>query len=349
VTVVPRWQLGAIVANGFVYAFGGCGTGPAPAGCTAMTGSIQTFQLYNNYSGTPAGYGTGNTLGVDRIGGSSVVQDGYIYYVGGCSVIACTTATNTVYYAPLNADGTIGTWTLGTNTLPAVTERGVSCCPKGGTLYYVGGQDSAGTAQSTVYYSAPVSGVPAAWGTATNGLPGARAELSGAIWDGRLFITGGKTGGVAQNSVYASPDLPTGGDITSAWITTNGFNVARSGHASFVYSNNLYVVGGSDGTNYLSDMQFAKLDPNTGAATNWTYSASLPQKVYQADAYAANGYLYVFGGRSATTTCTNNTYVTPISANTTITSTGNNPTGIGDWSQTNVEYTESPVRCGGRL
>jgi N-acetylneuraminic acid mutarotase len=337
VTVTPRWQLGAIVANGFVYAFGGCGTGAAPAGCTALTGSIQTFQLYNNYSGSPAGYTAGNTIGDDRIGGSSVVQDGYIYYVGGCSVIACTTATNTVYYAPLNPDGTIGTWASAANTLPDVRAWG-KLLSQGGTLYYIGGQDSAGTAQSTVYYSTPVSGIPATWNATTNPLPAARSELSGSIWDGRLFITGGHTGGVRQNSVYASPELPNGGDISASWITTNGFNVARSGHSSFVYSNNLYVVGGSDGTNYMSDVQFAKLDPLTGAVTNWTYSASLPQKVYQADAYAANGYLYVFGGRSATAACTNNTYVTPISANTTIAS-GNNPTGIGDWSQTNVKFT----------
>lgn len=342
VTVTPRWQLGAIVANGFVYAFGGCGTtvvvNNAPD-CTAMTGSIQAFQLYNNYSGTPASYAAGNTIGVDRIGGSSVVLNGYIYYVGGCSDIACTTATDTVYYAPLNPDGTIGTWAAAANALPAVRAWG-KLLAQGNTLYYIGGQDSAGAAQSTIYYSTPVSGVPAAWNATTNGLPAARTELSGSIWDGRLFITGGHSGGVRSNSVYATPELPNGGDITSPLITTNSFNVARSGHSTFVYSNNLYVVGGSDGTNYMSDVQFAKLDPTTGAVTNWTYSASLPQKVYQADAYAANGYLYVFGGRSAPTSCTNNTYVTSISANTTI-ATGNNPTGIGDWSQTNVKFTEA--------
>ena len=336
VTVTPRWQLGAIVANGFVYAFGGCGTGPAPSGCTAMTGSIQTFQLYNNYSGTPASYGTGNNIGVDRIGGSSVVLNGYIYYTGGCSDLACTAATDTVYYAPLNPDGTIGTWASSANALPGVRAWG-KLLAQGNSLYYIGGQDSAGAAQSTIFYSTPASGNPGIWGTATNGLPAARTELSGSIWDGRLFVTGGYDGVSRQNSVYVSPELPSGGDIGSAWITTNGFNVARSGHSSFVYSNNLYVVGGSDGTNYLSDVQFGKLDPTTGAVTNWTYSASLPQKVYQADAYAANGYLYVFGGRSATSSCTNNTYVTPISANTTI-ATGNNPTGIGDWSQTNVKF-----------
>ncbi|HEX8226779.1 MAG TPA: hypothetical protein VF572_02830 [Candidatus Saccharimonadales bacterium] len=340
VVVTPRWQLGAIVANGFVYAFGGCGNTTNTnnvVDCTAMTGSIQTFQLYNNYSGTPASYNTGTTIGVDRIGGSSTVLNGYIYYVGGCSVIACTTATNTVYYAPLNADGTIGTWTAAANTLPAVRAWG-KLLAQGNSLYYIGGQDSAGAAQSTIYHSTPASGVPAAWGTATNGLPAARTELSGSIWDGRLFVTGGHTGGTRSNSVYVSPELPAGGDISSAWTTSTGFNVARSGHSSFVYSNNLYVVGGSDGTNYLSDVQFAKLDATTGAVSGWTYSASLPQKVYQADAYAANGYLYVFGGRSAPGSCTNNTYVTPISANTTI-ATGNNPTGIGDWSQTNVKFT----------
>lgn len=344
VTVNPRWDLKAIVANGYVYAIGGCSAGSAPVGCTAMTGGVQTFQLYNNYSGSPAAFSTTTNTGVDRIGGSATVLNGYIYYAGGCSAVACTTGTavNNVYYAPLNADGTIGTWTAAANNLPAVRSWG-KLVASGGTLYYLGGQDGAATpaAQTTVYYSTPASGVPAAWATASNGLLAARTEIGAAVWNNRIYVTGGYSGSARQSTVYMSPTLATGGDITSVWTSTGAFNVARSGHVTIAYANNLYILGGWDGTQYLNDVQLAKINAN-GTVTGWGYTTSLPQRVFGGDGFAANGYMYVFGGRSAAasaTTCTNNTYITPISANTTIAS-GNNPTGIGDWSQTNVEFSD---------
>ncbi|MCA1806750.1 MAG: hypothetical protein LC687_02640, partial [Actinobacteria bacterium] len=166
------------------------------------------------------------------------------------------------------------------------------------------------------------------------------------------------------------------------------------------YANNVYVLGGNDGSNYLSDVQFATIgykdgtisqSGNTlsGAGTSWTasmvgsqvqyadgstsiitgftnattltvntskdvdlgtryliddgsvsgwsFTTSLTQQVSDADGFAVNGFMYLFGGRSAEGVCTNNSYVAPISANTTIAS-GNNPTGLGEWYQTNVEY-----------
>lgn len=335
VTVNPRWGLMAVVANGFVYAMGGCSAGAAPTSCTALTGAVQTFQLYNNYSGTPAGYTGTNTLGVDRIGGSATVLNGYVYYAGGCSDMACATPQTTVYYAPLNADGTIGTWTASPNALPAARTWG-KLVSQGGYLYYLGGQDGSGTAQSAVYYSQPSSGVPGAWGTATNGLPVALTEIGAAVWNNRLYVTGGSSGGTRQASVYFSPSLPSGGDIGSAWTNTTPFNIARSGHTTITYANNIYVIGGYTGSNYLADVQYAQVNSD-GTVGSWSYTTSLPQYVYQGDGFAANGYMYLFGGRSASSTCSSSAFVSAISANTTIAS-GNNPTGVGDWSQTNVKF-----------
>jgi len=346
VFVTDRWDFKAIVANGFAYVIGGCSSGAPPSSCTAMTGSIQTFQLYNNYSGSPALYNTGNTIGVDRIGGSATILNGYIYYAGGCTIISCTgagNASNLTYYAPLDANGIIGTWVAGPN-LPAGRSWG-KLVNAGGTLYYIGGQDSTPTAQLNVYYSTPAAGVPAAWATATQQLPAARTELGAAVWNGRIYVSGGATGGVDQTTVYASPSLSSGGNITSAWTTTGmtALPIARMGHTMVAYAGNLYVMGGSDGTNYLNDVIVAKVS-STGTVGSWTYTTSLPQRVRNADGFAANGYLYLIGGRSASGTCTNNTYVAPVSANTTIAA-GNDPTGIGEWSQTNVKY--AGLRYGG--
>jgi N-acetylneuraminic acid mutarotase len=337
VTIIQRWDLRAVVSSGYVYTLGGCSSGEPPATCNSMSDTVQTFQLYNNYSGSTTDYTTASNLfGTDRLGGSATVMDGYIYVAGGCvSATDCTDATNGVQYAQLNADGSIGTWNATTANLPADRAYG-QLENVGGDLYYIGGQDDAGTAQTTVYYASPSSGNVTSWSTASNGLPAARTELSAASWNGRLYAVGGHNGGTDTMTVYVSPDLSSGGDIGSAWSSTTAFNVARRGHTVIAYANNLYIFGGYDGTNYLNDTQFTQINTD-GSVDSWGYSTSLPQRVRNADGFAANGYMYLFGGRSAANTCTSNTYIAPISANTTIAS-GNNPTGIGEWYQTRAGF-----------
>jgi hypothetical protein len=192
----------------------------------------------------------------------------------------------------------------------------------------------------------PAGGDPdiTSWTSATNGLPSARSQFGAAVWNNRIYVLGGKgsgtgcTGGVC-NTVYVSPQLSSGGDIGSAWSTgSTSFNVARSGVTAVAYANNLYILGGYDGSHYLSDVQYAQISTSNGDAGSWSYSTNLPNSLSQADGFAVNGYMYLIGGRTADTACNPVTLVAPISANTTIAS-GNDPTGIGDWYQTNAEYT----------
>lgn len=343
VTVNARWDLRSIVNNGYVYTFGGCSTGSPPANCTATTAVIQTFQLFNNYSGSPYSYGAGaNLFTTDRIGASSAILNGFIYIAGGCtSSTDCTTATDNVQFASLSSTGAIGSWAnTNDSTLPAVRTWG-QLEAAGGTLYYIGGQDSTDTnEQSTVYYGTPnvSTGDVSSWNTASNGLPAARTKHSAAVWNDRIYITGGLDGSAAVSAtVYVSPQLSSGGDIGSAWSSSTAFNVARSGHATVAYANNLYVFGGHDGSNYLSDSQYTQINSD-GTVDSWSYTTSLPTRLRQAEGFAANGFMYLIGGRSADTTCESNTIVAPISANTTVAS-GNNPTGVGEWYETNIKYT----------
>jgi hypothetical protein len=192
-----------------------------------------------------------------------------------------------------------------------------------------------------VYWITPASnGSLGSWSTATNGLPAGRTQHGAAVWNDRIYVVGGNDGtGAATSTVYVSPQLSSGGNITSAWSTgSTSFNVARNGPAVLAYANKLYVLGGFDGTNYLNDVQFSQISASTGLAGSWSYGTSLPSNLRQADAFAANGFMYLVGGRSTATACNSNTIVAPISANTTIAS-GNNPTGIGDWYATNIRYT----------
>lgn len=346
VQINQRWGLTVPVSNSFAYVIGGCTDGASPTCNTGgPTDVIQTFQVYNNDSGAPAGYtnATSYTTNQSRIGGSSVVMGGYLYMVGGCTgATDCTSAVTTVSSAPLDSNGTIGTWTDQT-ALPQVRGWG-KLLTAGGTLYYIGGQDSGGTNQTTVYYATPSGGTISSWSTAGNGLPGARSRFGAASWNNRLYVVGGQGSGTGCNAsnvcntVYVSPQLNSGGNIGSAWSTaSSSFEVPRSGAAAVAYANNLYVFGGFDGSNYLSDSQYSQISTSTGNAGSWNRTESLPTPLSQSDAFAANGYIYLIGGRSSATTCDPTTLVTPVSANTTI-ATGNNPTGVGAWYETNQRF-----------
>jgi hypothetical protein len=411
VTINQRWGLSMAVSNSYAYVIGGCDVGASPSGCSSFEASIQTFQLYNNDSGSVADFTAQSdqtfSASTDRIGASSTIHNGYLYVAGGCTNIGCTTVTNSTEYAPISAtDGSIGTWSAGGN-LPASLAWG-NLEVAGGTLYYIGGQNSAGTAQSTVYYTSGISSGNPTWNgsAATNGLPSARTRFGSAVWNNRLYVVGGAgSGGTCTGSVcdtvYVSPQQSSGGNIASAWTTSTAFNVDREGLAVTAYANNLYLFGGYDGSNYLSDAQFASIGYKTGtisqsgttvtgSGTAWTaamvgrtllyndgysatissvasgtsmtvsisrtvaagalytiddgsvggwgYTKSLPGPLRDGQAVSANGYIYIVNGRSAATTCNPKVLIAPISANTTV-ATGNNPTGVGEWYETNVRYT----------
>lgn len=349
VEINQRWGLAVAVSNSYAYVIGGCTVGSSPSGCTTRTDIVQTFQIYNNDSGAPAGYTSSSTLPAapNRVGASATILNGYVYLAGGCtSPTDCTNAISDVSYAPINANGNIGTWTsITSNGLPQLRAWG-KLLAAGGTLYYIGGQDSAGTEQSTIYHTTPAADgtLPALWATTTSQLPSSRSKFGAASWNNRLYVVGGQgsgTGCTASrvcSNIYVSPQMNGGGNITGAWSTASAnLPVARSGVAAVAYANNLYAFGGFDGVNYLSDTQYSKIDSVTGNTGNWTYSTSLPKPLADADAVAANGYIYLVGGRDTATTCAPSTMIAPVNANTTIAS-GNNPTGVGEWSSTNQRF-----------
>lgn len=148
-TLTAAKGMGTIaIANGYMYYIGGA--------TNATTISANVYCAAINSDGSIGSFATTscNSLPSSRAQQSTFVLNGFLYVIGGCSVIAsgsCSTATNTVWYAPLNGDGTLGTWVAASNTLPA--NRGASSFFSGNSyLYMIGGYD-ASARQATVYYT----------------------------------------------------------------------------------------------------------------------------------------------------------------------------------------------------
>ncbi len=346
--IAPRWDFKGAAANGFIYAVGGCTGGFPPAGCTAADRSVQYMQIYNNYSGTPASYnaaaGTSAILN-PMYGGSSAISNGYIYVAGGTTSPG-SIPNNDVQYAPIASDGTIGAWTAvpgsSSGTLD-IRRMFFKLVAANGYLYALGGQSGTGNNSSlaTVEKSLldPLTGVPGRFNVeAATGFT-ARSGLDAVFYNGYLYVTGGMgTTGSTVNTVAYSQVNPTTGTLSNWTNSANTFTTARMFHSAVAYNGTLYVLGGYTGSAYLSDVQYAQINSN-GSIGTFNTTQNLPQPVSQGTAYAANGYLYVLAGRSGatTTSCTNNTYVASLSANSTVAN-GNVPNGLGGWTQTAVTY-----------
>ena len=113
-TISPSWGTGLPISGSFAYVMGGCSAGTPPNGCSNIQGTVQSFQVYNNDSGSAAGYSTAAhtySSSPNRVGSSATILNGYIYVAGGCtSTTDCTAATTNVSYAPIDENGTVGTW-----------------------------------------------------------------------------------------------------------------------------------------------------------------------------------------------------------------------------------------------
>jgi len=346
ITVTSRWGLTVPVSNSYAYVIGGCTTGAALTSCSAATTTVERFKIYNNNGGAPAGWSSSNTTSLSqRYYHGSAALNGYLYVAGGCNSyflgMDCQQTTDSVQYAAINPDGTLGNWSNAAN-LPA-TRGGTKLAAAGGTLYVIGGNDGVyANYFSSVYYGTPNgTGNVTSWATASNGLPQTRTHTAVAVWNNRIYVAGGESNTCTNNvcgTVYISPQLNSGGDITSAWTTAaNTFTTSRQSAALVAYANNLYLIGGRAGSDYLSDVQYAAINSTNGTLGTWNFSTSLPVSNAYTDAFAANGYIYlVAGARNGNrTACTTKTLVAPISSNTSAAS-GNAPTGVGNWFETNV-------------
>ena len=346
--MTQRWDTRAAFSNGYIYVMGGCDGGSPANNCSNPSTKSEYFEIYNAGNKGTGTWASPTAYTTNRVGAASVAYNGYLYVAGGCQAYTvgaslgntttqCTTPgtnnLNTVAYTAINPDGTLGTWTTSGNNLTASNARAFGCLmAAGGYLYYVGGEDNTGAATATVLYSQiGANGVPGTWAQATQGLTAARRNLSCGIFNSHVYATGGINGSNADvTTVDYSPDLSSGGNITSVWTAFGtGFTTARANHVALVAAGYLYVIGGDNATSAQIDVQFIQLNPSGGSTGSWANSGDLPQGVTYQSGIAANGYIYLFGGRTAAAACLGDgstagfTYVASV-----------NSTGItSNWSQ----------------
>jgi hypothetical protein len=308
--------------KGYLYIAGGCGGTNCAATQTNYFNDIQFAQI--NPAGTIGGFTTsGNTFANASFGASSVAYNGYLYVIGGCTSTnsTCSAITNTVRYAAINADGSIGTFTTDGDLISA--RFGHASFAYNNRLYIVGGCSAAAvnattctTFNNNIQYSGVITnGNPAAWTTdSTNLFTTGRFWLSAVESNGYIYVAGG----CKSNDCSASTDLlndvwdapiNSGGDAGTFLQESNFDTNGRNKHASVVMNGYLYLLGGYGGATpgYLGDVKYALICNSNTSGTDgctgtqgdigtWHTDASSFTPRSQFGVVGDRGYIYVIGG-----------------------------------------------------
>jgi len=226
--------------------------------------------------------------------GSSLIYRGYVYLFGG---IDNGSPAATVYYAPINANGTIGTWAT-TTALPAAIYN-TSACVYNGFIYIIGGYTGT-VSVSTVYYAAVNSnGTIGAWNT-TTAMPAVLNAVMSICQDGYIYMLGGtNTTTPVANTYYAA--IAADGTI-GAWTAGTALPVGNASAGIFTYHNSIYIVGGAGllpgGVSGAYSSVYSVPITSTGALGTWISLAGLPEPRQATVATIVNGVAYVICGEN---------------------------------------------------
>jgi hypothetical protein len=281
---------GAVATNAganyrnYLYSIGG-------TGASDTTTSTVSF-VFVNASGTLAGWNTTTPLPTSTTQAAAEAYGGYLYVLGGGQTTS--TATSTVYSAPINSTGSIGAWST-TTALP-VGLAFHKALAMDGYMYVMGGRTASGTATSTVY-SAPINagGTLGAWST-TTAMPGPRYYHAASKYKGRIYTSGGWTGSAATSTVFFA--TPNAGAISS-WSTTTPMSLDLMLHGLVADGNYLIALGGLTSVIFPSSLTLYSLIHPNGSLSSWSLGLPLPQTQYGQGIGVTNGYAFSYGGLMA--------------------------------------------------
>lgn len=231
-TSLPAIRSGAMsaTANGYVYVVGGT-NGP--------TSQNTVYYAQTQSDGTLGAWTTsGSTLPAVRSYAGYGVANGFMYIIGGTNG---TTAQNTVYYAALNSDGTVGAWTTSGSTLPGI-RSGTTAVIANNNVFVFGGLN-AGVPQSSIYATTlNANGTVNAWTTATATVPLSMYQTTSVAANGYAYLFGGYDGTTLYGRMYYArlPGLSTGAVVNSTSTSIYGsLQIQNADGTSLLFANNI--------------------------------------------------------------------------------------------------------------
>lgn len=316
-TNTPYGSSGAVIHpmtsayNGFMYIAGGHNNGGGTAYSNVQYAAI-------NEDGTLSSWTATTSLPAGTHSAGFAVQEGFI------TTLSNQSNSTTQYYAPVYANGQVGSWSQMNHTALSAGRSGGVLLLNQSSGYYIGGSGPT----STVDYSArDDSGRIRNPGLVTTSFTTGRERMGVVAHKGCLIVAGGYGGNSNTYVNYAqSAPINNTGNITTSW-PNKGFSTSRADLAATAYNGYLYILGGYNANtgNYYNDVQYVAINDDCTLGT-WSSTSSFDTSGNARGGISAtihNGYMYVTGGKRNSTDFDTVRYA-PI-----------NPDGtVGSWSDT---------------
>lgn len=230
------------------------------------------------------------------------------------------TPTVNVYRAPINPDGTLGTWAVSPHPLPAaVTAPGVVATRD--RVYVVGGYTGTDTPSAVVYSAAiEFDGTLGSWRTELP-LPAAAAWPSVVVINHKLYAIGGWLSNTTSASAVYVANVNADGTL-SAWAAAAALPTPRGVCNTFTTRSRLYVLGGMQNYTNFTDGYTATINAD-GTLGSWTSAPALPIAAREIGVYVTSKRVHLIGGKKSGSGAYSATYSAAI-----------NPDGtLGSWTQ----------------
>ena len=208
-----------------------------------------------------------------------------------------------IYVAKFNDDGSIGSWTESSHSLPE-PRWGMRAVVVHDNIYLIGGatDDTLNIATNTVYrMSLNTVGlfdtiVP------VGNLPAPRNGHAVAVYDSKIIVTGGYDASqTPQSTVYGATVNLNGG--LGSWATMAPLTEAVYDHTTVCANGILTVIGGHNGSLPSNKFYYADADATT---YNWILSdVMMPERYFRCASFAFGNKIFLCGGEATSGTVNN--------------------------------------------
>lgn len=225
-----------------------------------------------------------NSLPVNGYQFDPVVHNGRIYVAGGYNGVSF----NTVYVAPINADGTLGLWDE-TTPLPELDQGpGVTVARDRLFVALLNGH----------IYSAPINGDGSvgSWTQLATAAADHGGRLALEAYEDRLYLFGGWSGGTFFNDVFTTVVNPDGS--LGGWVQLADMPGPRQHTSVHFYNDRVYIVGGIQSVGNILDNAWSAPVNASGTLGAWRSEPDLPHPLWYHNSALVDGEIFLFGGRS---------------------------------------------------
>ncbi|UCH33693.1 MAG: Ig-like domain-containing protein [Armatimonadota bacterium] len=227
---VARAYACAAATDTYVYFIGGESAGSP---------SAAVYRAAINPDGSLGAWSATSSLPGPRSKAALIVAGEYLVLSGGYNGYG---PTFDVYYAHINANGSLGAW-QSTTDLPVLLQSHAMAATAG-RAYVLGGDAGRGGVRDDVYHAQiNGNGTLGAW-TATTSIPAAMTGHAAFGSDGYVAVVGGLAGGSYRSHIHVAK--ADGGGALGAWSTPSALPLPIANHGAALGRGYIFTVGGAN-------------------------------------------------------------------------------------------------------